>query len=179
MAIDTLADLPAMQTDRLRLRILAEDDAEELRQITDHPAVTGAIHFLSAPFTVSDAKRLIIGRQDGRDCFIGAWRTETGEMTAVIGTHLHGDTEVEIGYWVRPSLHGKGFATEAVTAVLSALHRAFPHRQLVAECRPENIASWHLLEKLGFRAAGEAGRRPEAGSVWHSVELPFGRRPTG
>ena len=160
MALDTLTDLPAIQTDRLRLRVLGRDDAEELQHIADHPAVTGAIHFLPARFTVSDAERLIVGKQDGRDCFIGAWRIETGEMTAVIGTHLHGEAEVEIGYWVRPSLHGKGFATEAVTGVLSALRRTFPHRQIVAECRRENIASWRLLEKLGFRAAGEAGRRP-------------------
>jgi RimJ/RimL family protein N-acetyltransferase len=160
MTADTLADFPPVETDRLRLRILREDDAEALQRITDHPAITGAIHFLSAPFTVSDAQRLIIGRQDGRDCFIGAWRVETGEMAAVIGSHLHGDSEVEIGYWVRASLHGKGFATEAVSAVLSALRRKFPHRQIIAECRTENIASWRLLEKLGFHAAGEAGRRP-------------------
>ena len=160
MTADTLADFPAVETVRRRLRILCEDDAKPLQRMTDHPAITGAIHFLSAPFTVSDARLLIVGRQDGRDCFIGAWRMETGEMTAVIGTHLHGDTEVETGYWVRASLHGNGFATKAVGAVLSALHRKFPHRKIIAECRAENIASWRLLEKLGFRAAGEPGRRP-------------------
>ena len=131
-----------------------------LRVITDHPAVTGAINFLPSPFTLVDATRLIVGADDGRDRFLGAWRRENHESVAVVGTHLRGEREIEIAYWVGADHHGQGYATEAVSTVLAILRERLPARRLMAECRPENRASWHLLGKLGFRPSGDAGRRP-------------------
>jgi [ribosomal protein S5]-alanine N-acetyltransferase len=160
MTPTTLDQLPSLQTDRLHLRPLTLDDAAALQTVTDHAAITDFVHFLPQPFTVSDAEHLILGKQDGRDRFLGAWLRGTEELVAVVGTHLHGANEVEIGYWVRPSHHRQGVANEAVRAVLAGLCGTFPDRQVVAECRPENAASWHLLERLGFRPAGENGRRP-------------------
>jgi RimJ/RimL family protein N-acetyltransferase len=39
------------------------------------------------------------------------------------------------------------------------LKGAYPERRIFAECRPENVASWRLLEKVGFRASGADGVR--------------------
>lgn len=127
--------------------------------MTDHPTVTSLVHFLPQPFTEADAVRLIRGAGDGRDCFFGGWCRD-GKLAAVVGTHLRREDEVEIGYWVHADLHGQGYATEAASALLGQLRQAFPRRRIVAECRAENSASWHVLEKLGFRSPGEEGQRP-------------------
>lgn len=132
-----------------------------LQAMTDHPVITDAIHFLPASFTVAEAERLIEGAGDGRDRFVGAWRAGDPGMVAVVGTHLRGDGEVEIGYWVRADCHGQGYASEAVAAVLVMLRDRFPGRRVIAECKPENTASWQLLGKLGFRPTGDAGLRPD------------------
>lgn len=147
-------------TARLRLRPCHIGDAEPFRAMTNDPAITGAVDLLFFPFELDDAERLIVGQGDGRDCFWGIWLDSGGEMIGTVGTHLRGSDEIEIGYWLAPEMHGRGFAGEAVTAVIETLVSVYPSRRIVAECRPENTASWRLLERTGFRADGRNGQRP-------------------
>jgi len=156
----SLSGLPPIQTARLSLRPCHIGDAEPFRAMTDDPAIAGAVDFLSFPFTLSDAKRLVVGDGDGRDCFWGVWLNGGGDMIGTVGTHLRGSDEIEIGYWFAKQIQGRGLAGEAVTAVVATLASAYPTRLMVAECRPENAASWRLLERVGFRAEGGDGLRP-------------------
>ncbi len=156
----SLADLPALVTARLELAPLDLADAPAFQALTDDPVITGAVHFLASPFTLADAEALIRQRAGGRDCFIGAWHREDGDLAGTVGTHLRGDDAIEIGYWIAPARHGQGYGGEAAGAVIAMLRRCFPGRRIIAECRRENEASWRLLEKLGFRPTGDAGVRP-------------------
>jgi RimJ/RimL family protein N-acetyltransferase len=132
-------------------------DAAALRDLTDDPTIAGAIDFLPLPFTQAAAEALIRGI-GARDCFVGA--RHEARLIGVVGAHLEGDDRVEIGYWIGRDWRGQGFATEAAGAVVAQLRRDFPARRIIAECRPDNDASWRVLEKLGFRATGAAGARP-------------------
>lgn len=157
---DSLADLSGLDTARLSLRPLVPAEAEALRALTDDPAITGAVDFLPAPFTLADARNLIRSGRRGEDRFFGAWRREGRGLVGVVGTHLRGTDAVEVGYWVGGAARGCGIATEAVSGIVTLLSHRFPRRTIVAECRPGNVASWGLLHKLGFRDTGEAGHRP-------------------
>ncbi len=154
-------DLPEIVTPRLRLRALRHVDAEDLRRLTNDPAIVGAIDFLADPFGIRDAEALIAGKGDARDCFVGGRLVANGALATVCGAHLQGDDAVEIGYWVGRVYVGQGLAFEAVQALLATLRTHLPDRRLIAECRPENQASWHLLSKLGFAPTCEPGKRPE------------------
>ncbi|HJS85473.1 MAG TPA: GNAT family N-acetyltransferase [Acetobacteraceae bacterium] len=156
----TLADLSVHATNRLRLAPLRHTDAEALRRLTDDPAITGSVHFLPASFTFADADALIRCRDSGRDCFLGAWGRDGETLIGVVGAHLRGESQVEIGYWIGSAFQGQGFATEATLGVIAILRRQFPEREIIAECRRGNVASWRVLEKVGFRPTGEAGQRP-------------------
>ncbi len=149
-----------INTPRLRLRLLQVSDAAAFRTMTDDPAITDKIHFLSHPFTIEDAERLILGDDDGCDGFWGVWAGDPLAMIGTVGSHLRGLDEIEIGYWFAGASHGRGFGTEAVDAVVQALKIVFPSRHITAECRPENEPSWRLLERLGFRSDGQDGLRP-------------------
>jgi len=153
-----LASLPARKTARLRLVPLLPRHAARLSAITDDPAIARHVHFLALPFTRGDALRLIRGKGGGRDRFIGIWRG--GALAGVIGAHLVGVDAIEIGYWIARASQGRGYATEAGAALVALLRRCFPERLIFAECRPDNCASWRVLEKLGFRATGVPGARP-------------------
>ncbi len=155
---DSLAGLPARRTARLRLAPMRPSDAARLRAITDDRAITDRIHFLARPFTRVAALRLIRGAGDGRDRFIGVWRGLS--LVGVVGAHFGGDDRIEIGYWIARAHHGKGYATEAAACVVTLLQRRFAARVVVAECRPDNRASWRVLAKLGFRPTGALGLRP-------------------
>ncbi len=64
------------------------------------------------------------------------------------------DGTVEIGYSVLPEHQRKGYASEAVQALL---HRAFSHREVtrvIAETYPELVPSIRVLEKNGFVLIG-------------------------
>ncbi len=154
---ESLAVLPALATARLALAPLRAEHAAALSAITDDPAIADAIHFLTLPFTPADAARLIAGDGDGRDCFFGAWRGD--ELVGVVGAHLDGADRIEIGYWIARLRHGQGYASEAAAAVIALLRRTFAARAIFAECRPDNAASWRVLEKLGFRPTGAPGAR--------------------
>lgn len=170
-ARDSLADLPAIETARLSIAALRPEDAQALRRLTDDPAITAAVDFLPTPFTLQDAEDLIRSGARGQDRFLGAWTREadgtvaqpasTGrDLVGVVGTHLRGAGVIEIGYWIGGAARGRGYAFEAVSAIIAFLGGRFPARTVVAECRPANVASWGLLEKLGFRDTGEEGHRP-------------------
>ncbi|HEV7440351.1 MAG TPA: GNAT family N-acetyltransferase [Methylobacterium sp.] len=157
---DSLAALPGLDTARLHIAGLAPDDAEAVRLLTDDPAITGAVDFLNAPFTLENAQDLIRSGHRGTDRFLGAWARDGQGLVGVVGTHLRGERAIEIGYWIGGAARGQGYASEAVGGILALLSRRFPHRLIVAECRPGNVASWGLLHKLGFRETGDEGHRP-------------------
>ncbi len=56
---------------------------------------------------------------------------------------------VEIGYGLVPSARGKGFAAEAVIALLSVAARHGVSK-VIAETTPDNIASQRTLVRAGF-----------------------------
>jgi RimJ/RimL family protein N-acetyltransferase len=149
-----------LTTARLDLRALEPRDAEELRALTDDPAITGTISFLQETFTMADAQALIALNGNGRDLFRGCRRKDGGTLIGVVGSHHHGTDTIEIGYWIGTQFHRQGYASEAAEAVLDQVRAEHPGATIIAECRPDNRASWRILEKLGFRATGEAGERP-------------------
>jgi RimJ/RimL family protein N-acetyltransferase len=56
----------------------------------------------------------------------------------------------EVGYIVNKRYQQKGYAIEALSAVISRAFREGTHR-IFAECDPRNVPSWKLLEKVGLR----------------------------
>ncbi len=155
----SLLDLSPITTGRLAIRPLLPDDAPALRALSDDPAILAAIPFLARPFTAEAALALIAGAEAGSDRFLGVW-AGPDDLAGVVGVHLRDAGQIEIGYWYGPRFWGRGYATEAAGAVIARLRSMFRDRRIVAECRPENRASWRVLENLGFSATGTAGTRP-------------------
>lgn len=67
----------------------------------------------------------------------------------VVGDDLP-DCEIEIGYILKKSAWGKGYATEATNRLLKFAFEETPLEELVATTDPENIASQRVLEKCGL-----------------------------
>ncbi len=71
----------------------------------------------------------------------------------------------EIGYGISDEYQNKGYATEAVNAVLSWAFRNPNVTAVEAETDPENIASQRVLEKCGFKPNGQMGEEGPRYSV--------------
>src|SRR4051812_34302889 len=57
----------------------------------------------------------------------------------------------ELGWVVHPSYGGRGYATEAVTALLRICFEDLGLRRVTALCFADNVASWRLMERVGMR----------------------------
>jgi len=155
-----MMDRAAIETDRLCLRPLVPADAGVLHALTDHPAIIAAISFLRAPFTLADAAALIATNETGCDVFRSIRRRGDEALIGGIGVHEQGTGALEIGYWIGTRFQRQGYAFEAASGVIGRVKTVFPETRIVAECRPENRASWRILERLGFRPTGMPGARP-------------------
>ncbi|MDF3141807.1 MULTISPECIES: GNAT family N-acetyltransferase [unclassified Streptomyces] len=75
-----------------------------------------------------------------------------------LGVLLHGNRmQAELGITLRPDLHRRGYALEAVQAILEYLFTKGLHR-VSADCDTRNSPSARLLERAGFQLEGQ---RPE------------------
>jgi RimJ/RimL family protein N-acetyltransferase len=148
-----------VKTERLRLIPLVASDAEALRELTDDPAIIAAISFLRAPFTLADAEALIALNTGGSDLFRGIRLCADGRLVGIVGVHEHGTRTVEIGYWIGTRFQKRGYAFEAARGIVDRLRAEDTPPRIIAECRPDNRASWRVLERLGFRPTGAAGVR--------------------
>ena len=74
----------------------------------------------------------------------------------MIGNIFFGKREYstrEVGYIINKDYQRKGYAYEALTAVINYAFKNGIHR-IIAKCNPRNNASWGLLEKAGLKREG-------------------------
>ena len=85
------------------------------------------------------------------------------------------DSVVEIAYGVDPAHRGRGYATEAASALVTFAFGSGQVRSVRAHTRPEANASGQVLTKCGFERSGEV-MDPEDGLVWrwelHADTMP-------
>lgn len=61
------------------------------------------------------------------------------------------NNHVEIGYTLDRQFRGKGYATEALTAIIDFLFTGLHKNRITASIDPANAASVRLIERLGFQ----------------------------
>jgi RimJ/RimL family protein N-acetyltransferase len=79
-------------------------------------------------------------RADGR--VIGSIRLTVSDRPNLTG---------DFGYTLGSAHWRRGYATEASRAMVEAGFRALGLHRLWADCDPENVGSWGVMEKLGMR----------------------------
>ena len=83
---------------------------------------------------------------------------KTTPDTFVVGSGLHRiDWSVprfEIGYWVRTSLAGRGYASEMVHAMTRLAFNTLGAPRVEIRCDPRNERSWRVAERCGFTFEG-------------------------
>lgn len=77
---------------------------------------------------------------------------ETNQNVGCCGLHPYNskNNTFEIGVHLKENFWGKGFAQEACSAVIKYAFKTLKVNSLFAGHNPKNIASAHLLKKLGF-----------------------------
>lgn len=82
----------------------------------------------------------------------------TGTIVGYAGVDrfpFEGESRLEFGWRVAPDARGRGYATEATTAVLE-LARSTYGGEILAMIDPRNVSSQNVARKVGFRFWKEA-----------------------
>ena len=64
------------------------------------------------------------------------------------------DGTISMGYTFHYNYHRKGYAYEALTALINLLHERYPSWEFISFTEPENEPSMALLKKLGYKDMG-------------------------
>jgi RimJ/RimL family protein N-acetyltransferase len=144
-----------LETQRLTLRRLTPDDAEFIFALVNDPSWLRFIGDRGVR-TLADATDYILkGPMDsyerqGFGLYLTALK-DSGTSIGICGV-LKRETldDADIGFAFLPQFVGMGYAYESGRAVLVHARNDLDLRRLVAITSPDNHASIHVLEKLGF-----------------------------
>lgn len=103
------------------------------------------------------------------DLPMGIWLRANGLLLGATGLHRF-DWRVpsmEIGYWLRPEMQGRGYVSEATRLVLSLAFTHLKAERVEIRCDAENVRSAAVPTRLGFahEARLRASRRNSAGEL--------------
>ena len=147
-------------------------DLDDMAGLLGDPAV---MRYYPRPRTRDEALGWIEwNRRLYNECGFGLWRIsllETGEFVGDCGLTLQeveGQTEIEVGYHVKPELWCNGLATEGATACTTYATEVLDVDRVVAIIDPRNAASQRVAQKIGMRREGEI---TYAGRVAHLFAL--------
>ncbi len=161
--------MTTIETERLRLRPLCSKDAGPFLEIHQHPEVIQYLSLIGTPGDLAVAWRniaLMVGHWQLRG--YGPWAVTEKDTGLVIGRvglwNPEGWPGIEMGWVIRHSHWGHGYATEAARAALEWAWANVATDHIISIIQPDNTRSVRVAEKIGERYEGE---EPWHGSVAH------------
>lgn len=168
--VPTAVAVPSLQTERLILSGHRLEDFAECLALWSDPEVTR--HITGKPSTAEEVWARIL-RYVGHWALLGFgyWvvrERDTGRFVGEVGfadfkrevePPFNGDPEA--GWVLAPWSHGRGFATEAVRAIIAWGAQHFGPRRIVCMIAPENTASIRVAHKCGYTEFGRTTYKGE------------------
>jgi len=152
---------PTIETPRLVLRAVTEDDAAAIYAACSDPRLTEYTLF-ETHRTPDDSAAFVRAyalpnyEQGLPEPFAIALKDDPGRLVGCTGGRWNTQANqcVEFGYWVAVPFWGRGVATEAVRAVIPYLFEALGPERVQAHVMTPNAASARVLEKAGLTYEG-------------------------
>lgn len=151
--------LPELTTPRLRLRKFKRGDVRDIFAYASDPQVTLYTpweHHRELETTRNFLDTILAAYRQGRPAPWAIVLRENNSLIGAIGirnwTMEH--ARAEVGYVLARQHWGKGYASEALQAVLAFGFSRMELNRIEAKCVPENKGSIRVLEKSGLRREG-------------------------
>jgi RimJ/RimL family protein N-acetyltransferase len=149
-----------LQTERLTIRMLGRDD---VTAFTNYRQLTEVARYQDwpMPYTrdlaheLADEMETLAGPSAGR--WVQLALDSADGMVGDLAVWLDADSALAmIGYTIDPEFQGRGYAIEAVEALIGWLFRRRRVHRIAATIDPRNLASARVLERCGFEYVGTA-----------------------
>ena len=145
-----------IETDRLILRNVAAKDAETMydyrnNEICDRYQRGQTKDYAGIVVLVERRKNDVMSVD--APFMVAVALKDTDEMVGEIVV-MPEDGTISLGYTFSYKHHRKGYAFEALTALINMLHKRYPEWDFISFTEPENEPSIALLKKLGYKDMG-------------------------
>ena len=147
---------PRIETRRLALRAPDFADAGRIAGLANDLDIARMTTRLPHPYLRGDAEAFLArmaALDYAREAVFVIEQEDEGPI-GVVGLHRTASFAPEIGYWLGRPYWGRGFATEAASAVLAWAKTAWRQRAVISGHFADNPASGRVLEKAGFLYTG-------------------------
>ena len=143
------------RTPRLLLRPGFPEDAPALAAAMSDRTIARNLAVVPWPYTLRDAEAFLASPRDPvLPSFLIFERTDSApRLIGSCGLGRRPSGAVEMGYWIGRPFWGRGFASEACTALIE-IARTLGLSRLEASHFIDNPASARVLDKLGFESLG-------------------------
>ncbi|MFB9852714.1 GNAT family N-acetyltransferase [Micromonospora andamanensis] len=160
---------PDLRTERLELRPVRDEDIDRILEYRNLPEVTRwLLRTVVDPVSFRAAWQRAAKAPDDHSVAVVLDGTVIGTVSLDVvdgmgQPGLPARTEAELGYIFDPAYGGRGYATEAATAMVAYAFDRLGVRRITAGCFADNLASVRLLEKIGMRREQHG-----VGDSWHA-----------
>ena len=143
-----------IETKRLIIRSFIENDWADLFEYLSLKQIY--TYEPGKPITIDESKQIAKDRSKGDDFYAVVLK----ENMKMIGHFFLQKMQPEhfmtweLGFIFNPIYHNQGYASESAIILVHYAFRVIKAHRIIANCSPENIASWKLLEKIGMRREG-------------------------
>ena len=143
------------RTPRLLLRPGFPEDAPALAAAIADKAIVMNLAVVPWPYSMRDAEAFLAKPRDPvlPSLLIFERGLSAPQLVGACGLARRPSGSVELGYWIARASWGRGYATEACTALVE-IARTLGLPSLEASHFVDNPASARVLEKLGFESLG-------------------------
>ena len=151
-------DFPTLNTSRLNLRQITEDDLENIYSGLSHPEV---IRYYGVNYnSIEETWEQLEWYAELERTRKGVWWAITSisekEFCGAIGFNnlSREHRKAELGFWLLPAYWGKGYVQEAMETVLAYAFQKLNLHRIEAFVEIENVSSQKALEKQHFKQEG-------------------------
>jgi RimJ/RimL family protein N-acetyltransferase len=143
-----------LETERLVLRAPRREDVAVITSLVNDRRIAENTTRIPHPYRLADAEDWItLANADPRDEIL-LITLRDGAVVGACGLEWRDSANPEIGYWLGVAHWGRGYATEAVRALIDQAFGDLGHDAVEAGSRTNNAASRRVLEKCGFQWTG-------------------------
>ena len=157
--------IPVLETERLVLRAPRLGDAKTVAMLANDRRIAENTARIPHPYRAADAEDFIATANLGNEAVFVISLRNGAKNDQVIGAcgFIQVDRHPpEIGYWLGIKHWGKGYATDAVRAMIDHIFADTDAEAIQSAARVTNPASRRVLEKCGFQWTGAGLQRIRA-----------------
>ncbi|MBD1565439.1 GNAT family protein [Vibrio sp. SA48] len=153
-------------TQRLELKLITVDEAQSLADCVSHsPTLHQWIDWCHPHFTLDEAQRFLIATRLNwvkvQALGFGIYLKESDQLIGMVAVNefYHTFNMASLGYWMSDAKQRKGYAKEALDALIEFCFSKLELTRLEIVCDPDNLPSQQLALACGAKMEALAKNR--------------------